>query len=69
MSKPKKSAEEVKETCRKIGVDLGVHSVPKQPHFKDKYNQTHSPFGLADELRGIETTKEREQFSINSIRL
>lgn len=33
------------------------------------YNQTHSPFGLADELKGIEATKEPQPFYMQIVRL
>jgi hypothetical protein len=34
-----------------------------------KYNQSHSPFGYADQLRGIETTGEVQKFYPEIVRL
>lgn len=34
-----------------------------------KYNQSHSPFGYADQLRGIEATSEVQQFYPEIVRL
>jgi hypothetical protein len=47
------SDEEIAEGCDRLARKIGYAVPMRRERIKDKYNQSSSPFGFADELRGL----------------